>query len=432
MLINRNFSKLWLAAGASNLADGVGLVAFPWIASLITRDPVAVALVAVFLRGPWFFFSLPAGVLTDRFDRRRIMVLMDFIRFVVMSAFALIVFFAGDIANISDGASRLALLGVLYCAALIFGMCEVLRDNAGQTILPSLVAKHQLEAANGKFSAVEMLLNGLAGPPIAGFLIAIALFMPLAVNAAAFLFAAIMVLAIVPSSSPSSRTKADAASPTSFWFELKSGFGWLWRFPILRDLALILGGVNAAFMMGVAIYVLFAQEVLGLDAAGYGLLLTAGALGGFIGSFIVPWLGRWFDMRFMLLFAMGLMAFENTAIGLASNFAFAWVVIFIGGIGIVGWNIHTVSFRQRIIPDALLGRVNSVYRFFGWGMMPLGTLLGGLCVQIVEPFWGREWALRSPFLLAAIICGLLGLYATGRLTRQKISDAESRAAMSAA
>ncbi len=134
------------------------------------------ALVAVFLRGPWFFFSLPAGVLTDRFDRRRTMALMDLIRFAVMSGFALIVFFAGDIANIVHEPTRLSLLGLLYCAALIFGMCEVLRDNAGQTILPSLVAKDKLEAANGKLSAVEMVLNGLAGPPLAGFLIAMALF----------------------------------------------------------------------------------------------------------------------------------------------------------------------------------------------------------------------------------------------------------------
>lgn len=423
MLLNKNFAKLWFAAGASNLADGVALVAFPWIASLLTRDPLLIALVAVFLRSPWFFFSLPAGVLTDRFDRRKIMISMDLVRFLVTGLLAAIFVQWGPLREVSDGTTNWFLLMSLYAAALILGFCEVLRDNAGQTILPSIVARDQLEAANGRFSAVEMVLNGLAGPPLAGFLIAVAVFMPLATNAIAFLFAAFMMLLIA---APVRQVKATAAS-SQFMTELKEGVGWLWRFPLLRDLAFILGGVNAAFMMGIAIYVLFAQEVLKLDAAGFGLLLTAGALGGVVGSFAVPWLGKWLRMRQVLLIAMGLMVFENLAIGLANGFWFAWLVIFIGGVGTVGWNIHTVSFRQRVIPDALLGRVNAVYRFFGWGMMPIGTLLGGLVVQWAEPLLGREWALRSAFFVAAIICLLLLFYALARLTEEKIIAAETRA-----
>lgn len=423
MLINRNFAKLWFAAGASNLADGIALVAFPWIASLLTRDPLLIALVAVFLRSPWFFFSLPAGVITDRFDRRKIMIGMDLVRFLVTGLLAAIFVQYGPMQELGEGSTNWFLLLSLYMASLVLGICEVLRDNAGQTILPSIVARDQLEAANGRFSAVEMVLNGLAGPPLAGFLIAIAVFMPLATNALAFLFAGFMMLWI---SVPARQPKTNGA-PTHFMTELKEGIGWLWRFPLLRDLAFILGGVNAAFMMGFAIYVLFAQEVLMLDAAGYGLLLTAGALGGVVGSFAVPWLGKWLRMRHMLLVAMALMVLENLAVGFANSFWFAWLVIFVGGVGTVGWNIHTVSFRQRVIPDTLLGRVNAVYRFFGWGMMPIGTLLGGFVVQWFEPVLGREWALRSAFLVAALICLLLLFFALARLTEDKIVAAEMRA-----
>jgi MFS family permease len=348
---------------------------------------------------------------------------MDLVRFLVTGLLAAIFVQYGPMQAIGEGDTNWFLLLSLYIAALVLGICEVLRDNAGQTILPSIVARDQLEAANGRFSAVEMVLNGLAGPPLAGFLIALAVFMPLATNALAFLFAGFMMLWIfVPARQPKTNS-----APTHFMTELKEGIGWLWRFPLLRDLAFILGGVNAAFMMGFAIYVLFAQEVLMLDATGYGLLLTAGALGGVVGSFAVPWLGKWLRMRHMLLVAMALMVLENLAVGFANSFWFAWLVIFVGGVGTVGWNIHTVSFRQRVIPDTLLGRVNAVYRFFGWGMMPIGTLLGGLVVQWAEPFWGREWALRSAFLVAAFICLLLLLYALSRLTEAKIVAAERRA-----
>lgn len=88
------------------------------------------------------------------------------------------------------------------------------------------------------------------------------------------------------------------------------------------------------------------------------------------------------------------------------------------------WNVITVSLRQSLIPDALLGRVNSVYRFLGWGMMPIGSILGGLIVAGMEPVAGREWALRAPFLIAAGITMLLFLYALPRLNSSTIEEAK--------
>ena len=91
------------------------------------------------------------------------------------------------------------------------------------------------------------------------------------------------------------------------------------------------------------------------------------------------------------------------------------------------WNVITVSLRQSLIPDRILGRVNSVYRFIGWGMMPIGSVLGGLLVAVAEPLVGREWALRTPFLLAAAMTGALFLYALPRLNSARIEEARGKA-----
>jgi MFS family permease len=87
------------------------------------------------------------------------------------------------------------------------------------------------------------------------------------------------------------------------------------------------------------------------------------------------------------------------------------------------WNVITVSLRQSLIPDRILGRVNSVYRFLGWGMMPIGSALGGVVVAVVEPSLGRELALRAPFLVAALITGFLFIYALPRLNSARIDEA---------
>jgi len=96
-------------------------------------------------------------------------------------------------------------------------------------------------------------------------------------------------------------------------------------------------------------------------------------------------------------------------------------------VSVVLWNVITVSLRQSLIPDRILGRVNSVYRFLGWGMMPIGSALGGAVVAIAQPALGREWALRTPYLVAAVLTLGLFVYALPRLNSARIDEAKARA-----
>ena len=425
-----NYWRLWIASVISNLGDGISGVAYPWLASAVTREPVHIALVGVATRLPWLLFSLPAGVITDRVDRRRLVVIMDGLRAAVTIGVALaILAFQSQLSSpelIATGqADRPAraglLLAVLYASATLFGIAEVLRDNAAQTLMPSIVDKENLEKANGRLWGAEMLTNSFIGPPLGGFLLAVAFSLPFFVDAGTFAVSAAMVAFLAGSF----RTQGVPATRPSFGADLKEGFRWLWSHRLLRTLAIVLGLLNAASGATQATMVLFAQEVLLLDATGFGLLASAGAVGGITGSFAASAISKALGPGRSLAIAMTVFTATFIVIGLARSATLVWAMFAIATFVVVLWNVITVSLRQAIIPDRLLGRVNSVYRFFGWGMMPIGIFLGGLLVEIVTGLENRDLGLRAPFFAAgALTLGLMA-FAIPRLTTAKIEAARA-------
>lgn len=431
--LGANYWRLWTASVISNFGDGLSIVAYPWLASAVTRSPVHIALVGVATRLPWLVFSLPAGVITDRVDRRRLVVAMDALRtFITLGVAIVVLTNESGLASPEDIATGLSgpsesglLLATLYISALLFGLAEVLRDNAAQTLMPSLVTKENLEKANGRLWGAEMVMNGFAGPPAGGFLLAVAFSLPFFVDAGTFAVAAAMIAFLTGTFRPQGERQ-----PATFTSDLKEGFRWLWRHQLLRRFAIALGLLNASSNAAAATVVLFAQEILGLDAAGFGLLFSAGAVGGVAGSFLAPRLSKWLGSGGNLLVTLVTGGLTSAAIGLTSNAPLVWVMYTIMAFGIVLWNVVTVSLRQAIIPDRLLGRVNSVYRFFGWGTMPIGIFIGGVVVEVVAGFAGRPLGLRAPFFLAAAVNFGLTIYALSRFTTARIEQAKTEAAES--
>ena len=163
------------------------------------------------------------------------------------------------------------------------------------------------------------------------------------------------------------------------------------------------------------VQVLFAQDVLTLTATQYGFLLSIAALGAITGSLTAPKLVQWFGTQACLYVSIATWSLGNATIGLSSTAVPMALALFSVMAASMLWNVITVSWRQRRIPTELLGRVNSIYRFFGWGSMPLGAMAGGAMVALLEPSLGRDLALRAPFLAAAALCLCLLLYAIARL-----------------
>lgn len=424
-----NYWRLWTASVVSNFGDGVSVVAYPWLASLITRDGFKLGLVVLAGRLPWLLFSLPAGVITDRVDRKRLVIGMDVFRAALTAGVvALVLANTGVLEAAGTSGTPLPnetfLLLAMIVATFLFGVAEVLRDNTAQTLMPALVDREQLESANGRLWAAEVVMNQSVGPPLGGVLIGLALVLPFVVHSATFAISAVILATLVGSFRTPVR---EGSKRPTFKADLVEGFKFLWSHSVLKPLAIALGVFNATAMLSNTTFVLFAQDVLDLEAAGFGLLLTSGAVGGVLGALAASKVAKRLSRGTALFASMIVFGSTQALIGLFPSAILAWALMALATFFVMVWNVITVSLRQRIIPDALLGRVNSVYRFFGWGMMSIGALAGGALVSVTGPLVGRDWSLRIPFLVTAGIQLLMLLYAVPRFNTRRIEEAEQAA-----
>lgn len=407
---NRNYRLLLSGGAVTNLGDGVAAVAMPWLATLLTRDPLMISAVAMVEYLPWFLFALPAGVLTDRADRRLLMIRADCAR-LALTLCIVAMTLSIPTAPFSSGeqtGEQTGLVATLAAIAFLLGTAAVVRGNAAQTLLPSIVASDDLERANGQMWSAEQVMGRFVGPPLAGALIAAGIVVPFGFNTAILALTVGIVWLIAL---PVRRT----TEQKRFWSALLEGLGWMRRNPAILQLAVMLGAINAVSVGGLTILVLYAQEVLHLPATGYGFLLTCGAAGGVLGGLVMPNIARRIGMRVSLILALATFVLLHLLLGLFSSVVLAGLALFLEAAGGMLWNVVTVSYRQRLIPNDLLGRVNSVYRFFGWGAMPFGAMGAGFLVSALEPAVGRAAALHGPYLLGALVSGAMLAYGMLRL-----------------
>jgi hypothetical protein len=302
----------------------------------------------------------------------------------------------------------------------------VLRDNTAQTLLPAVVDEKDLEKANGRMWSAEALTNSFIGPPIGSFIVSIAIFLPFFVDAATFFIAAALIATLKPT--VKSFKPEGKSGPINFRSEIKEGFTWLWSHELLRPMAIVLGLLNGIAAMSGAVFILFAQEVLGTSVFIFALLGTAGAVGGILGGLLGPKVSEKIGRGPSLAIALFVTPVMTLLIGFTSLWYLVWIFIAIETFAGVLWNVVTVSLRQSLIPSHLLGRVNSVYRFFAWGTIPIGTLIGGALVTALQSSLGRETAFRAIYFIGATLGFGLFLYAVRILTTEKIEQA--RAAIS--
>jgi len=329
-----------------------------------------------------------------------------------------------DLSAITDLETNWPLYITLLITAFMFGLAEVLRDNSAQTLMPNVVDQENLEKANGRMWSAESLTNSFIGPPLGSLIIGVAIYLPFFIDAGSFFVAVALIASISGSFKPTHETPREKIN---FKAEIREGFNWLWSHSLLRPLAIILGCMNGLGTMVAATFILFAQEVLNTSVFEFALLGTAGAIGGVIGGIMAPKISAKLGSGASLWLALAMGPIGDVLIGTANTWHLVWVLTIFGSLTAILWNTITVSLRQSIIPSHLLGRVNSVYRFFAWGSIPIGMFLGGGIVTIANQFFSRETALRLPYLIGAIFGTLLFVLAAPKLTTAAIERARAEA-----
>ena len=399
--LGANYWKLWAASATSNLGDGVSQAALPLLAITLTGDARLVGGLATSAVLPWLLFALISGALVDRLDRQRVMWTANAARAALVGVIA--------VAVTTDHVS----IWLLYVVAFCLGTAETLFDNAAQAMLPSVVRADQLETANGRQYAAEIVANAFAGPPLGAFLFTVAMAAPFWADSGSFVVSAALIAWV----RLTRRGPVRAPAQRSLRSEIAEGLRWLNSHHVLRTLAIVLGVINFAGQMAMSTFVLFARDRLGLSERAFGVLLATMAIGGVLGGLFAARLTARAGLARSLFVVIGGQGVFVASIGLLDEpFAVGTVLAVNGFLG-VWWNVITVSLRQQIVPEHLLGRVNSVYRTFGWGSLPLGALAGG--------FLAHATSLRVPWFAAGAVCGVALTIAMVALSQEAIDSSRA-------
>jgi MFS family permease len=381
--------RMWLAAGLSDMSDGIVKVALPLVAIGYTRSPVLIAGLAFAFTLPWLLFALPAGMLADRLDRRRAMLGANCVRGALM--LVLVVAVAGGAKSI----------WALYFIAFCVGTAETLYDTSAQSIIPQLVPRDQLSRANARLYAAQLTANQFIGPPAAGLLVAGGAVTAFATPVGLWAIAVGALLLVRGS------FRVPASGSAGMRAEIAEGLRFVWRNRVLRTFAVMVGVSNFATNAVFAVFVLYAvgrTSAMGLSRPEYGVLLAVSPAGGVLGSLVAERVETLFGRaRSIAVSCVGVALMVGIA-SVTTNVFAVGAAFFAGGVGIVILNVIMVSLRQRITPDRMLGRVNSCYRLVAWGTMPLGTLLAGALGSAI----GLRWVFASMGLLTlTTVTGLL-------------------------
>ncbi|GAA3571324.1 hypothetical protein GCM10022222_64260 [Amycolatopsis ultiminotia] len=368
------YRKLWWATGINNVGDGAFTAAVPLLAAARTDDPRLVSAVAAASYLPWLLLTLPAGAWADRHDRVGLMWRAQVVQAVVAAAVAL-----------ATGSAGVAILAL---TAFALGAGDVVFGTAAQSFLPEIVPKPLLHRANGALQTATVIGVQFAGPPLGSALFAVATPLPFGVDAVSFAVSAALLISLPRQRKPSSPPRAPIAE----------GLRWLARHRLLRTLAMVLGVNTFCGQLATATLVLLATRTLRVSPAGYGLLLTAAAIGSLLGGLVNARMVVLLGERRALVTALAANALVFTALGFSPNAIVLGVLLAANGFVTTLWNVVTVSLRQELVPAPLLGRVTSVYRLLGWGLIPLGTLAGG--------FVADSFGLRAPYPVAGVLRGL--------------------------
>ncbi len=361
---NRDYMLLWSGQMVSSIGTEVSTLAFPLLILALTGSPAQAGFAGALRAFPYLVFSLPAGALIDRWDRKRVMILCDSGRAFSMASIP-----------VALALGHLFILQI-YLVSLIEGTLFVFFNLAEVACLPRVVAKEQLPAASAQHE-VSFGITALVGPSIGGALYSAARILPFLTDAISYA-ASVGSLFLIRTEFQQER----AASQHNIWVDIREGLTWLWRHPLIRYMAILTGGYNL-ILAGYALIIIVLAQHQHASSLTIGLIFAAGGIGGLIGAIIAPFLQKRLSFAQAIIGVTCLTVIAIPLYAVAPNaVALGAVSVFNAALGPV-YNVVQFSYRLALIPDALQGRVNSVFRLIAFGGQPLGLALTGLLIQNV-------------------------------------------------
>jgi len=365
----------WLLASSwtTNLGDGIAVAAGPLLVATLTDDPFLIALAALARWAPPLVFGLWAGVLSDRHDRRRIVMIADGSRAVLLAVLS--------VAVLTGQATAVGALVVLT----LLTVAEVFADNTSATLMPMLVGRDDLALGNARLQTGFLTLNQLAGPPIGAALFAAGQAWPFVTQAVLVLAGVVLVSRVVL---PAHSGPAGASGGVRR--EIAEGFRWTVRHPAVRTLVLTILIFNVTFGAAWSVLVLYATQRLGLGAIGFGLLTTVSAVGGLIGTGIYGWLTRRVSLGNVMRAGLIIETLTHLALAVTRTAWVALTIFLVFGAHAFIWGTTSVTVRQRAVPTHLQGRVGSVNTICVYGGLVVGSTIGGALAThygVTAPFW---------------------------------------------
>jgi MFS family permease len=388
------FNRMWASSMVSNLSDGILIAAAPLLAISLTDSTVLISAIGAMVMLPWLLFAIPIGVMVDRVDRRFIMAGANATRSAVVGVLALLI----SIDQVT--------IYWLLVASFVIGVCEVAADTTAQSLIPQILEEKNFEKGNSRLQISETVIQGFVGAPLSGFIYAIAIALPFFINSLGLAVASLLALSIPIKYLQDVRKDDVEKEKKKFVADMKFGIRYLFNEKVLRRLVVTTASIGVCYSMGMATMVLFIIKELELPKQLFGVVLTIQGIGAITGAFMAPRLSKKFGRSRVMTFGITSSSLVLLLQGFSPNiYAFVALATF-GAFAVSQWNILLMATYQTVIPNELYGRIHGTRRTLVWGMMPIGSLLGGVLAH---------YSLRLPMYVGGAIATTLAFLSIGFL-----------------
>ncbi len=399
------FNRMWGASLLTNLADGVLMTAVPLLAVTLTKNPVLISALSALVMLPWLLFAIPIGAIVDRVDRRFLLAGANAMRFLIAALLALAI------------STHTITIYLLFLATFLIGICEVTADTTSQSLIPQILDKSQYESGNSKLQISETVIQGFVGAPLSGFLYAIAIYLPFIANSVGFLIAAGLAASIPVKFLQDMRSDEKSDENPDFLAEMKFGISYLYNDKPLLRLVITTASIGLCYSMATSTMVLFILHELNLSPSLFGVALAVQGSGAILGGLLAPKLSSKFGRSKVMAFSIFMSSFVILLEGFSPNIYIFIALATFGSFTISNWNILLMATYQNVIPTHLFGRIHGTRRTIVWGLMPFGSLIGGLIAK---------GGLRLPLLVGGTIATLISLLSLNFLLHVgDLSESES-------